>query len=162
MKKITILCIAIALFCIACKEKTKTTIIHGTVINTGSHKPIEGAIVTMHDGSGNTSGFFGSNHTTTGSGATQQITTGADGKFSFTFEGDAPRIWAEKEQYRFYDEGAYEIKPLTAGKTYDSLTLTMDAYAWFNPILKGHNSISTDAIWIIGGCRLIPPMGGVF
>lgn len=115
----------------------------------------------MQDGVGNTSGLLG-NTNTTGTGATQQMTTGVDGKFSFTFEGEAPVIWVEKEQYRFLNKrGAYEIQFLSPGKTNDSLILTMDAYAWFNPILKGSNCINTDSVLILGGTDCIPMgMGG--
>ena len=116
----------------------------------------------MQDGVGSGGGWvYTSGSKTVGTGATQQITTGVDGKFNFTFKGEAPVIWAEKEQYNFVNpNGAEEIYFLTTGKEYNNLLLTMDAYAWFNPILKGHNSISTDEVWIVGGSRLIPPQGG--
>jgi hypothetical protein len=146
---------------VGCKKQTPTTHVDGVVVNGGTKQPIAGILVVIQDGVGNnTSGLFpGSSNV--GTGATQQITTGVDGKFNFTFKGEEPVIWAEKEQYDFINpNGAAEIYPLIAGKMYNNLQLTMDAYAWFNPILKGRNSINIDTVLVVGGSRLIPPMGG--
>jgi hypothetical protein len=146
---------------LGCKKKTPVTHVNGTVINTGTKQPIAGILVVMQDGVGNNTGGLSPGSKNVGSGATQQITTSADGRFSFSFQGEAPVIWAEHTQYRFLNpNGAYEIYTMVAGKDYSNLQLTMDAYAWFNPILKGHNSDKTDSMLLVGGELLIPPMGG--
>jgi len=153
---------------VSCKnKKIPITHVSGTVMNTGTKQPISGILVVMQDGIGNnTSGLF-SGSSNVGTGATLQLTTATDGRFSFTFQGEAPVIWAEHDQYDFVNpNGAAEIYPLVAGKDYNNLQLTMDAYAWFNPMLKGHNSISSDSVLVFSNCTRLPPIrkwgGGYF
>ena len=143
---------------VGCKnKKIPITQVSGTVVNSGTKQPIAGILVVIQDGVGNnTSGLF-SGSKNVGSGATQQITTGSDGRFNFTFQGEAPIIWAEHDQYRFLNpNGAYEIYPMTAGKDYSNLQLTMDAYAWFNPVLKGHNCLQSDSVLVLGTRGYLP------
>jgi hypothetical protein len=161
MRNIHILFLITAAVVLGCKKKTPITHVSGIVVNIGTKQPVTGALVVIQDGVGNNTGGLFPGSSNVGSGATQQITTGANGHFNFDFQGEAPFIWVEKEQYRFVNpNGAFEIYSLSAGKTYTNLQLTLVAYAWFNPILKGHNCVSTDIVWIVGGSSLIPPMGG--
>jgi len=147
---------------VGCKNKKQIiTHVNGTVVNTGTKQPIAGILVVIQDGVGNNTGGLFTGSSNVGTGASLQLTTGTDGRFSFTFQGEAPVIWAEHDQYRFLNpNGAYEIYPLVAGRDYTNLQLTMDAYAWFNPILKGHNGINTDTVLIIGGDHYIPKAKG--
>jgi len=157
-----IYCILCLLAFVGCKNKKQTiTHVSGTVVNTGTKQPISGILVVMQDGVGNNTGGLFTGSSNVGTGATLQLTTGADGRFSFTFQGEAPVIWAEHDQYRFLNpNGAYEIYTLAAGRDYTNLQLTMDAYAWFDPILKGHNCILTDSVLILGGDHYIPKAKG--
>ena len=101
MRNLMIILFCCLSFLQSCKKKIPITHVSGTVVNTGTKQPIKGILVVMQDGVRNNTGGLFPGSKNVGSGATQQITTGADGQFSFSFQGDAPIIWAEHEQYRF-------------------------------------------------------------
>ena len=167
MKYILFFTLTSLLWLPSCKKKTPITHVSGVVINAGSKQPVLGAMVVMQDGVGSSGGWVNTgNSKTVGTGATQQVTTGADGTYSFSFKGEAPVIWVEKEQYRFYNPaGGNEIYFLTPGKTYSDLKLTLVAYAWFNPVLKGYNCLNSDSVLVFNDCSTLPPIrkwGGVF
>ena len=162
MRSLLIILLVGLSFLTSCKKKPPVTHVSGIVINAGSKQPVAGALIVMQDGVGSGGGWVNAGSSkTAGTGATQQVITGSEGKYDFTFRGEAPVIWVEKEQYRFFNPaGGNEIFFLTPGKTYSDLKLNLVAYAWFNPILKGYYSIVTDTVWIVSGSRLIPPQGG--
>jgi hypothetical protein len=139
-----------------CKKDDKpTTTVEGKVINAGSKEPVEGVLVTLHDGISSGGGIFPTS--TVGSGNTQTTYTKNDGSFKVSIRGDNPFLWLTKEGYHFdvLDGGALQsVKEYLSGKDYKNEVLGILAIAYFNPTFWGRNCLETDSVYYNAGSSI--------
>ena len=155
--------IVISLVTVSCK-KEKKTIIEGKVVESGNKQPIEGVQIHVQDGISSGGGWFSLGHSkTSGTGQDFYTFTDKNGYFSITVTGESPSLELDKANYfwQYTTSGAGQrFKFYNTGGTYKNEYFEMDADAFFNPILKGHNCIVSDSVLVLGGPYIPKGKGG--
>jgi len=103
MRNLVYILAAFSIIFFSCeKNKEKTTIIEGVVLNAGTKQPIDSVKVLLKDGNANTSGGFGIDGNTT-SGKSATVYTDKEGKFTIQITGEfTPFLLASKKDYSFW------------------------------------------------------------
>lgn len=148
MKKLVLLSIIIMLFT-TCKKTMYKSWVEGQVLDQHTHQPIENVTVFLVGSNAGSSGTPSFNEI-------ESVTTGSDGKFSFSFnrsEYDHYFLYAKpQEAYKYfaYNSSADYIE-LSFGRKFRKETVTKDIELLHCGYLKvNFNHISSDTILYIG------------
>jgi hypothetical protein len=120
-------------------DEAMLTIAEGNIYHSGTKKPLEGVKIYIYDG------LPDSNR---GSNKRDSTVTDSSGFFHVEFEAEEPVLFPYKENYSFeytIAGAVIGIVPLKVGEN-KNLRFELDAYANFNPILKGTMSLENDKI----------------
>lgn len=136
----SIMALSLLLSLSACwpEPEEKTTIVEGIVVNSGTKKPVEGALVSLLDGASFSSGPFGIDADLS-SGKVNRVETDKNGAFRVEITGVYEAfLVVSKKRYSFEHiiEGSTQgNRPFTEG-LHENIVLEMDAEAFFAPVLK--------------------------
>jgi len=140
MKKLVFLLAVFSIVFFSCeKNKEKTTIIEGVVLNAGTKQPIDSVKVLLKDGNANTSGSFGIDGNTS-SGKSATVYTDKEGKFTIQITGEfTPFLLASKKDYSFWGINPHrnlfgDYIPMKFGLN-QKTEIQLFAKSYFKPVL---------------------------
>jgi hypothetical protein len=147
MRNLLIIFALINFILVSCedKEERSLTVAEGYVIHSGTKKPLEGVRVSIWDGLPSTDPLS----TDSKSSGNYHVTfTDSTGFFHIELNAKEPVMFLSKQDYTFeyhIDGAVIGIIPLMVGEN-KNLLFEMDAWAYFNPWLKGSNSLINDTV----------------